>query len=128
MKRARHTTKADETPEFQAFWTIWQPHARHTDGRGAARNEFFRHVEVLGADPQDIVDGAAWFVRNIPEKGSEYIPLVSTWLGRFAYEDFAEKERAFQARQSEAPKSSVVRFVPGQTPFLKAFNAKRGQA
>lgn len=128
MKRARLKTKADETPEFQAFWNLWQPHARHTDGRGAARNEFFRHVEVLGSDPQDIVDGAAWFIRSLTERDREFIPLAASWLNRGAYEDMCEKERAFKARLAEKQEpQNVVRFQPGQTAFLKAFNAKKAQ-
>lgn len=104
MKRARPTTKADETPEFQAFWAIWQPHMHKNDGRGAARDEFFRHVEERGADPQDIVDGAAWFIRSGGQ--GEFKCHAQTWLNRCAYEDGAEKERAFKAKQED--RSNVV--------------------
>lgn len=125
MKPVR-SSKADETPEFIAFWALWQPHARHTDGRRLARTTFLAHVRE-GADPQDIVDGAAWFLRNIPDREREYVPLSSTWINRGAYEDLAEKERQFQARQSNPPEQkNVVRFVPGQTAFLKAYNKQGG--
>lgn len=91
-------TKADETDEFREFWHLWQPKARDTDGRGLARETFFKHVEE-GADPRDIVDGARCFLRNFKDR--QYIPLSSTWLNRQAYEDLAEKEREFQARLAE---------------------------
>jgi hypothetical protein len=123
-QRARHITKADETPEFQRFWEIWQPHMRPTDGRGAARNEFFRHVEERGADPQDIVDGAAWFFRNLKSEDTSFVPMASVWLNRGAYEDFCEKERAFQQRKAEAPQAKVVQFQPGNTAFLREWNKR----
>lgn len=110
-KRSRPTTKAEETPEFVAFWTIWQPHMNVNDGRGSARNEFFRHVEEYGADPKDIVDGAAWFIRcggNQRKPNGDLFQLhAQSWLNKMAYEDGCEKERAFQARQTES-QSNVV--------------------
>ncbi len=115
------------TPEplgFNEFWQEWRKIARHTDGRGLARETFRKHI-LNGAEPQDIIDGCRWFIRNLSERDKEYVPLSSTWLNRGSFEDACEKERAFQARQSEAPKSSVVQFVPGQTSFLKSYNAKR---
>ena len=99
MKRARPTTKADETPEFKAFCDIWQPHMHRNDGRGAARDEFFRHVEDRGADPQDIVDGAAWFIRSGGQ--GEYKCHAQTWLNRCAYEDSCEKERDYQKKLAD---------------------------
>lgn len=104
--RARPTTKADETPEFQAFWAIWRPHMNPNDGRGAARDEFLRHVELYGAEPQDIVDGAAWFIRSGGNQkrasdGGLIQSHASSWLNKRAYEDGCEQERAFQRRQAE---------------------------
>lgn len=133
-KRSRPTTKADETPEFQAFWAVWQPYMNQNDGRGSARDEFFRHVEEYGADPQDIVDGAKWFIRSGGQqtKGPDGRPIrlhAQTWLNRRAYEDFAEKERSHQISEAQVPvRQNVVPFVPGQTAFLKEFNARKSGA
>lgn len=104
--RARPTTKADETPEFQAFWTLWRPHMNPNDGRGAARDEFIRHVELYGAAPQDIVDGAAWFIRSGGNQkrasdGGLIQSHASSWLNKRAYEDGCEQERTYQARMAE---------------------------
>ena len=98
--------KKVRTPEpemFTDFWAIWQPVSRHTDGRGLARDTFRKHV-LNGADPQDIVDGARWFVRNMSDRDRDFVPLSSTWINREAYLDLCEKERAFQER-SEALKA-----------------------
>lgn len=92
----------DETPEFVHFWEkIWRKHARHTDGRGLARETFAKHVKA-GADPQDIVDGAAYFFRTMKERDREFVPLSSTWINRQAYEDLAVSERQYQQRVAEA--------------------------
>lgn len=96
---ARRTSKADETPEFIAFWDTWRPVMNKNDGRGAARDEFFRHVEVYRADPLDIVDGARWYVRQ--GGNGEFKLHAQTWLNRRAYEDGCEQERAYQARLAE---------------------------
>lgn len=97
-RQSRKPSKADETPEFVAFWDQWRTKARHTDGRGLARETFFKHVSE-GADPQDIVDGAAYFLRGVKDR--QFVPLSSTWLNRGAYEDLAEQERELQARIAE---------------------------
>ena len=98
----KRITKADETPEFVEFWEdVWRSHARHTDGRGDARDAFFDHVRA-GAAPMDIVDGAKCFIRTMREKDRDFIPLVATWLNRGAYEDLAEQERTYQQRVTEA--------------------------
>lgn len=93
------TTKRDETPDFEEFWNAWRPLARQTDGRGDARDTFFKHVWA-GVDPRDIVDGAKCFLRTLKER--EYIPLAATWLNKRAYEDLAIQERQYQQRISEA--------------------------
>lgn len=94
--------RKDESAEFIEFWEkVWRPHARHTDGRGAARDAFNKHVRT-GADPQDIVDGARYFFRTMKERDREFVPLVASWLNRGAFEDTAEQERAHQARMAEA--------------------------
>lgn len=94
------TTKADETPDFVEFWTAWKPKMRSTDGRGDARDTFFKHVRA-GADPRDIVDGAKYFLRTLRERDLEYIPLAASWINKRAYEDMAEAERALQQRVIE---------------------------
>jgi hypothetical protein len=98
------TTKADETPEFVALWDMWRPLARQTDGRGDARDTFFKHVRA-GVDPKDIVDGARYFIRTLKDR--EYIPLAASWINKRAYEDLAALERAHQARISEARSKRV---------------------
>lgn len=95
MTRKPLTTKEDETPEFVAFWENWRPSKRKNDGRGDARDCFLSHVRA-GADPQDIVDGAKWYLRQLTSRDKEYIPLAATWLNRRDYEDGADQERAFQ--------------------------------
>lgn len=92
--------RISEPEGFQAFWDIWKPISRHTDGRGLARETFRRHV-LNGADPQDIIDGTRWFVRSMKERDREYVPLSSTWLNREAYLDGCEQERSYQARLAE---------------------------
>lgn len=110
--KARPTTKADETAEFVAFWSAWQPVMNKNDGRGSARDEFFRHVDRYGADPQDIVDGAKWFILN--GGNGEFKLHAATWLNRRAYEDGAEAWRTHQKRlaEREAQKPSNVTQMP----------------
>lgn len=90
-----------EPEGFPEFWAIWRPHARHTDGRGLARETFAKHIRA-GACPQDIIDGASYFFRTIKERDREFVPLSSTWLNRGAFEDLAISERQYQQRVSEA--------------------------
>jgi hypothetical protein len=121
------TSKADETPEFVAFWSAWRIHARHTDGRGDARDAFFKHVR-MGADPQDLVDGAAYFLRTMKDKDREYIPLAASWLGKRAYEDMAEAERALQQKLRErviAQPNIVTLQQPKESPERRAEMAAR---
>jgi len=128
MKKLRE----QEPDGFPAFWDIWRPHARHTDGRGLARETFRQHV-LHGAMPQDIIDGAAWFVRSMKERDKEFIPLASTWLNRQAYEDLCLKERDYQARitGAEASKPARTQAEPQparsrpKTAFLAAYEQRQ---
>ena len=89
---------AEQEPEgFSQYWAVWLPIARRNDGRGLAREAYRKHI-LNGAEPQDIIDGAAWYVRSLTERDREYVPLSATWLNRCAYEDLCLKERAWQAR------------------------------
>lgn len=107
-----------QEPEgFAEFWDIWRPHMRHTDGRGDAR-ERYRKELLKGAEPLDIIDGAKAFLRNwvtLPKEEQKYIPLAASWLNKEAYADWAEKERAFQARQQQ-PRENVVAIRPAELP------------
>lgn len=119
------------TPEpegFADFWSVWRPHMRHTDGRGLARETFRRHI-LNGAEPQDIIDGARWFIRNLKERDREFIPLAATWLNREGYTDFAEKERGYQQSidaSANALVGSPVR-QPGQTAFLRQYQPQQAK-
>lgn len=93
--------KRKEPEGFAEFWAIWRKYARHTDGRGLAREAFAKHVRA-GADPQDIIEGAMCFFRTMKDRDREYVPLSATWLNREAYGDLAEQEREHQQRIAEA--------------------------
>jgi hypothetical protein len=98
------------------------------DGRGAARDEFFRHVEERGAEPQDIVDGAAWFIRAGGQ--GEFKCHAQTWLNRCAYEDGAEKERQYQAKLADRA-ANVVPIKPVSTykpKFLQQWEQKQQES
>lgn len=89
------------TPEpegFAEFWDVWRPMARHTDGRGLAREAYRKHV-LNGAMPEDIIDGARWFMRGVKDK--QFVPLSATWLNREPWPDLCGLERAHHARQRE---------------------------
>ena len=111
MRKAR-------TPEpegFPEFWTEWSKIARHTDGRGLARECFRKHV-LNGAEPQDIIDGARWFIRNLSVRDRDgFVPLSATWLNRETWADMCEKERAFQSKQQERP-TNVVQMAKAALP------------
>lgn len=102
--------RIEEGEDFKAFWNIWRPHMRQTDGRGLARDCFYKHV-MNGASPQDIIDGATFFLRTLKEKA--FIPLSSTWINRESYIDLADEERKYQARLQERskPQQNVVQMV-----------------
>lgn len=125
MPRAIHRTKADETPEFKTFWEeIWLDIMNPNDGRGSARDEFFRHVDE-GADPQDIVDGARWFRFNGGNK--EFKQHASTWLNKRAYEDGAMLWRKHVAGISE--RSNVVNISEApraKSKWLQDYESKAG--
>lgn len=119
-----------EPEGFSDFWADWRPVARPTDGRGLARETFRKHV-LNGVEPQDIIDGARWFIRNLTERDRPYVPLSSTWLNRESYLDLCDRERAFQARQSQQQANVVPITQPrGQTAFLRQWEqmqrAKQG--
>lgn len=135
-QKARPTTKADETPEFVAFWSVWRPHMNPNDGRGDARDEFFKHVE-MGADPDDIVDGARWFIHSggnqrIASDGKPVQSHASTWLNKRAYEDGCEQWRSYQARLAERENNVVAIGVPrpttGKTAFLQQWNKDKASS
>lgn len=90
-----------QEPEgFADFWAIWRPCMRRTDGRGDARETYRKHI-LKGAQPEDIIDGAKAFLRDIPEKDKPYIPLAASWLNKESYLDWCEKERAFRKYQAD---------------------------
>ena len=111
--------KSDESQEFIIFWEqVWRKHARHTDGRGLARDAFNRLVKH-GADPQDIIDGARWFFHTMKERDREFVPLSATWLNRQSFEDLAEQYRAYEARKQERqrpqePSPNIVSIDPAK--------------
>lgn len=116
------------TPEpegFAQFWEVWRPMARHTDGRGLAREAYRKHI-LNGALPEDIIDGARWFMRGVKDK--QFVPLSATWLNREPWPDLCEQERAYQARIAERENpENVVSIAParGQTKFLRQFYAQK---
>jgi hypothetical protein len=119
-----------EPEGFEDFWNCWRPHARHTDGRGLARETFRKHV-LNGALPQDIIDGAKWFIRNLSARDREYVPLSSTWLNRETWADLCERERAFQERQASVAENVVQLNREPKAPkpkFLRDWERERGQA
>jgi len=114
--------KQAEPPLFPDFWTLWAPHKRKTDGRKLARETFAKHVRS-GADPEDIVYGAAWFLRTMKERDREFIPLSSTWMNRGSYEDdcILERQRMekladIEARSVQYPKPNNVVHVASSRP------------
>lgn len=104
---------------FIAFWTIWRGHCRKTDGRGKARPAWLQMIGA-GADPQDIIDGAVWYLRNMSERDAPYIPLASSWLRSERWADDCEQERAFQARLAEAQQR---RAAPAPQPIPEPVQA-----
>jgi hypothetical protein len=116
----------EQEPEgFPEFWNCWRPHMRRNDGRGDARKAYRNHIRD-GAMPEDILDGAKAFLREMPEKDRAYIPLAATWLNREAYLDWADKEREYQARLA-ARAENVVQMKPltnYKSKFLQEWERK----
>lgn len=112
--------KLQGPPGFDEFWQVWRQVKRRTDGRLDAMDGFEKLIR-RGADPQDIIDGARWFIRNLPA-GYEFVPLAKTWLNRGGWMDDCEKERAFQARQSEPQK--VVSIHAPKSRFLQRYEGR----
>jgi hypothetical protein len=127
--KARRTTRADESPDFLRFWDAWRIHMNRNDGRGAARDEFTRHVERYGVDPADIADGALWFLHKGGNKG-EYKVHAQTWINRRAYEDGADDWRKLQAsiaaRAAQSQSENVVQMQPRpKTRFMQEWERKQ---
>ena len=119
-----------EPEVFPAFWDLWRPHARKTDGRKLARETFAKHVRA-GADPEDIVYGAAWFLRTMKERDREFIPLSSTWMNRGSYEDdcILERKRIDAMRQAErTPANNDERAHPKPDYEARAAQVERMKA
>lgn len=107
-----------ESPEFVEFWTIWKPIRNANDGRLDAKDGFNKMI-AAGADPRDIIDGARWRARNPPE----FRPHAKTWINKGAWIDDCEREREFQARQSESPKVVNMQAArpAGKSAFLREY-------
>ncbi|WP_173931373.1 hypothetical protein [Chelativorans sp. Marseille-P2723] len=103
---------------FDTFWKLWRGHCRKTDGRGKARPAYQQMLQ-LGADPQDIIDGARWYLRNMSDRDAPYIPLASTWLRSERWADDCELERAYQARLQERQSQSNVVSMSASRPTKK---------
>lgn len=114
---------------FDTFWRIWREHQRKSDGRGKARPAYQQMLE-RGADPQDIIDGASWYLRNMSERDAPYIPLASSWLRSERWLDDAEKEREYQSRLQEREKEqNVVQMRPtGKTRFMEMWEQKKKES
>ena len=117
---------------FLTFWALWRKHMRKTDGRGKARPAWLQMI-AAGCDPQEIIDGAHWYLRNMSDRDAPYIPLASSWLRSERWADDAEQERAYQARiaereaQRQSERDNVVSIGQprGQTKFYKEFYAQK---
>ena len=116
-------------PSFDTFWSLWRKHMRKTDGRGKARPAYQQMLD-MGADPQDIIDGAAWYLRNMTERDAPYIPLASSWLRSERWADDCLLEREFNQRMGAAKQASNVTPLHvgprGQTKFLRQWNEANG--
>ena len=117
--------KTAEPEGFPEFWQVWSPHRRHTDGRGDARNTYRKHI-LMGALPEDIIDGAKGFFRFMAEKDKPYVPLAASWLNKEAYSDWCEQERAYHRRLAEREQTNVVQMTRAALPdnhFSKRWEA-----
>lgn len=121
-----------ESPEFDEFWTIWKPIRRRTDGRLDAMDGFNKMLNKMLKDGlypardmvvRDIIDGARWFVRNTPPN-DEFVPLAKSWINDGVWMDDCEKERQFQARQSEPEKVVSLRPAMPKSRFLRQYEGQ----
>lgn len=123
----------EASPEgFETFWAIWRTVMRNTDGKGLAR-EAYRKQLLRGTMPEDIIDGASWFVRNLTEKTRDYVPLSATWINRETFDGLCEKERDYQSRLAQASQAqeNVVPIKPVSTykpAFLRQYEAERKES
>jgi len=100
-----------QEPEgFSTWWTFWRPHMRHTDGKSDARQAYIKAL-LRGALPDDLLAGAQGYIRFMAEKDKPYIQLSQTWLNKDRWEDWADKEREYQARIA-ARAENVVQMKP----------------
>lgn len=109
--------------DFQRFWLIWRDKCRKTDGRGKARPAWDQMMQ-LGYDPNDIIDGAVWYLRNLSERDAPYIPLAASWLRSERWADDCELERAYQQRLQQPTNVVAINAPRGQTAFLKAWEGR----
>lgn len=114
---------------FTAFWLIWRKHCRKTDGRGKARPAWQQMIEA-GVDPQDMIDGASWYLRNLSERDAPYIPLAASWIRSERWADDCEQERAYQQRMAEREaKTNVVPIKPQpKSKFLQEWERREAQS
>jgi hypothetical protein len=103
MCNSRETklTARIEPQGFAEFWAYWRPNMRRNDGRGEARDTFAKHLKQ-GASPQEMIDGARYYLANLKDSERDYIPLCSTWLNRRAYEDGAPLWQELQAKLEQS--------------------------
>lgn len=100
-----------QEPEgFQEWWTFWRPHMRHTDSKTDARAAYIKAL-LRGALTDDLLAGAQGYIRFMPEKDKPYIQLAQTWLNKDIWENWADKEREYQARLA-ARAENVVQMKP----------------
>jgi len=119
-------TRENDPEGFDLFWSYWRPHMRRTDGRKDARDAYRKHI-LSGASPEDILDGAKAFLRDMPERDKPYIPLAASWLNKESYLDWADKEREYQARLA-ARAENVVQMKPlsnYKPKFLQDWEAQK---
>jgi hypothetical protein len=103
--------KEQEPTGFETLWKLWLPHARKTDGRGKARPTYIKWLEA-GADPQDIIDGARWFLLTMLDKDRPYINLLSVYINSERWVDECEKWRAHEKRIAERQSNVVQMAAP----------------
>lgn len=115
MTRKARTTPADETELFKQFWADWRKIMNPNDGRGGARDAYFKHVREYGVDEQDIVDGARQYI--LEGGNSRCQRHASTWINDGGYEDRCEAWRDRQAKIEAARRpSNVVPILQSPSP------------